>query len=123
VKLTHAFAGDDAKAFSVRVDKVAELKAAVKEALAFDGLSLIELTIDKDDCARQLLQWCVPCADVSHIHTHVGLPGARALHCHAPLHVHRQRAAARGHDIHRVVVCVIRGSLVATANSRKYVEL
>lgn len=34
-----------------------ELDAAVNEALLFEGVSLIEAVIDRDDCSRELLEW------------------------------------------------------------------
>jgi TPP-dependent 2-oxoacid decarboxylase len=37
---------------------VGELDAAIEQALAHQGgPSLIELTIDRDDCSKELLEW------------------------------------------------------------------
>eukprot|EP00952_Eustigmatos_sp_NYUAD-ZCMA_P005990 25922-Eustigmatos_ZCMA.PRE.1 len=59
VQLAHVFANDNEnkKVFSVRVKTIGEMKQAVAEAQAFDGVSFIECIIDPDDCSKQLLEW------------------------------------------------------------------
>lgn len=56
---THSdsFANGEGKAFTVRCDTEEELIVALEKAKAHDGLAFIELTIDKDDCSKQLLEW------------------------------------------------------------------
>lgn len=34
-----------------------ELSEAIESALQHDGLALIEVQIDRDDCSKNLLQW------------------------------------------------------------------
>lgn len=41
----------------MRCDTEEELLKALEVAKAHDGLAFIELTIDKDDCSKQLLEW------------------------------------------------------------------
>jgi len=41
----------------VRCDTEGELIEAIAKAKAHDGLAFIELTIDKDDCSKLLLEW------------------------------------------------------------------
>lgn len=49
---------EDGKGWSTRVGTVGELDAAIEKALAHEGgPSLIELTIDRDDCSKELLEW------------------------------------------------------------------
>jgi len=56
--LMQVFNAEDGKGWSTRVGTVGELDAAIKQALALDGgPSLIELTIDRDDCSKELLEW------------------------------------------------------------------
>lgn len=55
--LVAAFNADDGNGWSARADTTAELDAAIENALAHDGPSLIEVTIDRDDCSKHLLTW------------------------------------------------------------------
>lgn len=56
-QLVDVFNGDDGKGWGCRATTEGELDAAIAEALAHDGLSLIEVQIDRDDCSRDLLEW------------------------------------------------------------------
>lgn len=55
--LVDAFAAGEGNASSCRVTTAAQLDAAIGAALAHDGLSLIEVVIDRDDCSDKLLEW------------------------------------------------------------------
>ncbi|WP_269542752.1 thiamine pyrophosphate-dependent enzyme [Cerasicoccus fimbriatus] len=56
--LMNVFNAEDGKGWSTRVGTVGELDAAIEKALAHEGgPSLIELTIDRDDCSKELLEW------------------------------------------------------------------
>jgi len=57
-KLIEAFNADDGNALTLRASTEDELVDAVKAAKAHtEGVSFIELIIDKDDCSRELLEW------------------------------------------------------------------
>lgn len=56
-KLIEAFNAEDGKAFTARCDTEGELAAAVTQAQAHKGVAFLELTIDKDDCSKELLEW------------------------------------------------------------------
>ena len=49
-------AGDD-KGWGTRVTTQNQLDAAIAQALANDGPSLIEVAIGRDDCSKELLEW------------------------------------------------------------------
>lgn len=55
--LVKAFNESDGNGWSCRVRTEGEAAAAIKQALAHDGVSLIEVIIDRDDCSRELLEW------------------------------------------------------------------
>ncbi|MGE9295770.1 MAG: thiamine pyrophosphate-binding protein [Puniceicoccales bacterium] len=56
--LMNVLNAEDGKGWSTRVGTVGELDEAIKTALAHeDGPCLIELTIDRDDCSKELLEW------------------------------------------------------------------
>jgi pyruvate decarboxylase len=46
-----------AQCMARQVHTVGELRAAVTEAQAFDGLCFLEVFIDRDDCNKNLLKW------------------------------------------------------------------
>ncbi len=48
---------DKARCLSLRTRTSGELKEAIAQALAFDGLCFIEVLIDRDDCNKNLLKW------------------------------------------------------------------
>lgn len=52
-----SFAAGEGNAFTVRCDTEEDLLKALDAAKAHKGLAFIELTIDKDDCSKQLLEW------------------------------------------------------------------
>ncbi len=55
--LVDVFNAGEGNGFGVRVRTEGELDEAVKKALSHDGLSLIEVIIDRDDCSKELLEW------------------------------------------------------------------
>lgn len=55
--LVDVFSAGEGKAWGVRVATEKELAAAVDRALGAEGLSLIEVKIDRDDCSKALLEW------------------------------------------------------------------
>ena len=55
--LVPAFNAGDGNGWSCRVRTEGEAQDAIDQALAHDGLSVIEAVIDKDDCSRDLLEW------------------------------------------------------------------
>jgi TPP-dependent 2-oxoacid decarboxylase len=55
--LVDVFNAGDGNGLGMRVRTEGELDDAVKKALAHDGLSLIEVIIDRDDCSKELLEW------------------------------------------------------------------
>ena len=55
--LVPAFNGVDGNGWACRVRTEGEAVDAIAKALAHDGVSLIEVIIDKDDCSRDLLEW------------------------------------------------------------------
>lgn len=55
--LIDVFNAQDGNGRSCKVFTEDELANAITEALAHDGMSLIELKIDRDDCSRELLEW------------------------------------------------------------------
>ncbi len=57
VGLVNVFNAGAGKGWSTRVTTQNELDAAIPQALANDGPSLIEVTIDRDDCSKELLEW------------------------------------------------------------------
>jgi pyruvate decarboxylase len=56
-ELMPAFNGPDGKGWGCRVRTEGEVAAAIQQALAHEGPSLIEVVIDRDDCSRDLLEW------------------------------------------------------------------
>ncbi|GHB97560.1 thiamine pyrophosphate-binding protein [Cerasicoccus arenae] len=64
--LMNVLNAEDGKGWSTRVDTVGELDAAIETALAHEGgPCLIELTIDRDDCSKELLEWGTRVATVN----------------------------------------------------------
>lgn len=55
--LVEAFNGPAGRGQGCRVTTAGELDAAIAAALEHEGLSLIEVQIDKDDCSKNLLEW------------------------------------------------------------------
>jgi len=55
--LVDVFNADEGNGWSARVRTEGELDKAVKQALSHEGLSLIEVMIDRDDCSKELLEW------------------------------------------------------------------
>jgi pyruvate decarboxylase len=55
--LVDVFNAGDGNGWGCRVTTEGELDAAVAKALGHDGLSLIEVVVDRDDCSERLLQW------------------------------------------------------------------
>ena len=56
-KLIDLFNGSDGKGWSTRAATGRELDKAIETALDHDGLSFIEVVIDRDDCNKNLLRW------------------------------------------------------------------
>ena len=56
-RLVDVFNGEAGKGRSAKVATEKELDAAIETALTHDGLSLIEVIIDRDDCNKNLLRW------------------------------------------------------------------
>ena len=55
--LIDVFNAGDGNGWSCKVATKDELEAALEKALAHDGMCLIEVKIDRDDCSRTLLKW------------------------------------------------------------------
>ena len=55
--LIDVFNSDSGKGWATKVTTEAELDAAVEKATQHDGLSFIEVVIDRDDCNKNLLRW------------------------------------------------------------------
>jgi TPP-dependent 2-oxoacid decarboxylase len=55
--LVDVFSAGEGNAWSRRVRTTGELDAAIAEAIGHDGLALIEVMIDRDDCSKNLLEW------------------------------------------------------------------
>ncbi len=55
--LVGVFNAADGKGWGCRVATEGELADAIQQAQGHDGLSLIEVVLDKDDCSRDLLEW------------------------------------------------------------------
>lgn len=55
--LIAVFNADDGNGWGCRVTTEGELAAAVAKAMEHDGVSLIEVIVDRDDCSERLLQW------------------------------------------------------------------
>jgi pyruvate decarboxylase len=56
-ELINVFNADDGNGWSTKVSTEGELDKALMEALTHDGVSFIELIIDRDDCSKELLEW------------------------------------------------------------------
>lgn len=56
-QLIDVFNGEGGKGWGCQVKTEAELAAALSKALTHDGLSLIEVHVDRDDCSENLLEW------------------------------------------------------------------
>jgi TPP-dependent 2-oxoacid decarboxylase len=56
-KLIDVFNSDSGKGWSTKVHTETELDAAIEHAVGHDGLSFIEVIIDRDDCNKNLLRW------------------------------------------------------------------
>ena len=56
--LVDVFNAGEGNGWSTRVNTEGELQAAIKKALSHkDGPSFIEVTLDRDDCSKELLEW------------------------------------------------------------------
>ncbi len=55
--LVDVFKGDNTKGWGCCVTTEADLADALGKAIQHDGLSLIEVPIDRDDCSENLLKW------------------------------------------------------------------
>jgi pyruvate decarboxylase len=55
--LVNVFNAAGGKGWGCRVATEGEAEDAIKQALSHDGLSLIEVMLDKDDCSKDLLEW------------------------------------------------------------------
>ncbi len=55
--LVQVFNAAGGKGWGCRVTTEGEAEDAIKKALTHDGLSLIEVVLDKDDCSKDLLEW------------------------------------------------------------------
>lgn len=55
--LVSVFNGADGNGWGSCVRNEGEAQDAIEKALTHDGLSVIEVVIDKDDCSRDLLEW------------------------------------------------------------------
>jgi len=55
--LVQVFNAKGGKGWGCRVTTEGEVEDAIKQALGHDGLSLIEVVLDKDDCSKDLLEW------------------------------------------------------------------
>lgn len=55
--LVNVFNAEDGRGWGTRVKTEHELAAALKKAIKHDGLCLIEVMIDRNDCNKNLLQW------------------------------------------------------------------
>jgi TPP-dependent 2-oxoacid decarboxylase len=55
--LIDVFNAGDGKGWGTRAATQNQLDAAIAGALEHDGLSLIEVVIDRDDCSKDLLEW------------------------------------------------------------------
>ena len=51
------FNGQDGNGWATKATTDTELDAAIEKAVAHDGLSFIEVVIDRDDCNKNLLRW------------------------------------------------------------------
>jgi len=56
-ELVNVFNGPDGNGWSCRVATEGELDTAIAKAVKHDGLALIEVMIDRDDCSKNLLAW------------------------------------------------------------------
>ena len=56
-ELVDVFNAEDGNGISFKVDTEGELRDAIKKSVKHKGLSLIEITIDRDDCSKELLEW------------------------------------------------------------------
>ncbi len=55
--LVNVFNGDSGNGISFKVNTEGELQKAINKSLKHNGLSLIEVIIDRDDCSKELLEW------------------------------------------------------------------
>jgi len=56
-QLINVFNAEDGNGWSTKVATEGELAKAIKKALKHDGVVLIEVIIDRDDCSKELLEW------------------------------------------------------------------
>ena len=56
-RLIDVFNGQDGNGWATKATTDTELDAAIEKAVAHDGLSFIEVVIDRDDCNKNLLRW------------------------------------------------------------------
>jgi len=56
-ELVDVFNAEDGNGISFKVDNEDELQDAIIKSLKHKGLSLIEISIDRDDCSKELLEW------------------------------------------------------------------
>lgn len=55
--LVDVFNAGEGNGWSTRVRTEGDLESALEKALSHDGLSLIEVIVDRDDCSKELLEW------------------------------------------------------------------
>lgn len=55
--LVNVFNGESGNGISFKVNTEGELQKAINKSLKHNGLSLIEVIIDRDDCSKELLEW------------------------------------------------------------------
>ena len=55
--LVDVFNAGEGNGWSAKVRTEGDLDAAIEKALSHDGLSLIEVIVDRDDCSKELLEW------------------------------------------------------------------
>ena len=56
-ELINVFNAEDGNGWSAKVATEGQLAKAIKKALKHDGVVLIEVIIDRDDCSKELLEW------------------------------------------------------------------
>jgi len=56
-ELVDVFNAEDGNGISFKVDTEGELQGAIKKSLKHKGLSFIEVSTDRDDCSKELLEW------------------------------------------------------------------
>lgn len=56
-EIVDVFNAEDGNGISFKVDTEGQLRDAIKKSLKHKGLCLIEISIDRDDCSKELLEW------------------------------------------------------------------